>query len=121
MHMIVRQEQEKDQLYSNFINSLKSPETKKNYSYALKKYMDFHSMAQYSDLMRADREERIKQYVIHLSNKGVSKSWFMLLFASLKNFYEMNDVEDIKWRKLKRYVGEEQPKHEDRRYITLNA
>ena len=28
----------------------------------------------------------------------------------------MNDVEDIKWRKLKRYVGEEQPKHEDRRY-----
>ena len=28
----------------------------------------------------------------------------------------MNDIEDIKWRKLKRYVGEEQPKHEDRCY-----
>ena len=38
-------------------------------------------------------------------------------FASLKNFYEMNDVEDIKWKKLKRYAGEEQPKHEDRRYM----
>ena len=117
MHMIVRQEQEKDQLYSNFINSLKSPETKKNYSYALKKYMDFHSITKYPDLMLVDREDKIKQYVIHLSNKGVSKSWFMLLFASLKTFYEMNDVEDIKWRKLKRYVGEEQPKHEDRRYM----
>ena len=111
--MLVHQEV----LYSNFINFLKSPETKKNYSYALKKYMDFHSMSKYSDLMLADREDKIKQYVIHLSNKGVSTSWFMLLFSSLKNFYELNDVEDIKWRKLKRYVGEEQPKHEDRRYM----
>ena len=105
-----------EDLYSNFINSLKSPETKKNYSYALKKYMDFHNMKEYSDLMRVDREQKIKEYVIFLQKKGVSKSWFMLLFASLKNFYEMNDVEDIKWRKLKRYIGEEQPKHEDRRY-----
>ena len=79
--------------------------------------MDFHSMTKYSDLMLADREDKIKQYVIFLQKKGVSKSWFMLLFSSLKNFYEMNDVEDIKWRKLKRYVGEEQPKHEDRRYM----
>ncbi|MGB8159721.1 MAG: site-specific integrase, partial [Nitrososphaeraceae archaeon] len=106
-----------DNLFSNFINSLKSPETKKNYSYALKKYMDFHSMTKYSDLMLADREDKIKHYVIYLSNKGVSKSWFMLLFSSLKNFYEMNDVEDIKWKKLKRYAGEDQPKHEDRRYM----
>ena len=28
----------------------------------------------------------------------------------------MNDVEDIKWKKLKRFMGEEVPKHEDRRY-----
>ena len=105
-----------DQLYSNFINSLKSPETKKGYSYALKRFMDFHSITQYSDLMLADKEERIKRYVIHLNDKGMSKSWFITLFAVLKNFYEMNDVEDIRWKKLKRYVGEEQPKHEDRRY-----
>ena len=28
----------------------------------------------------------------------------------------MNDVENIKWRKLKRYIGEEIPEHEDRCY-----
>ncbi len=78
--------------------------------------MQYHSMSNYSDLLLADRESKIKEYVIYLQKKGVSKSWFMTLFASLKNFYEMNDVEDIKWRKLKRYEGEEQPKHEDRRY-----
>jgi integrase len=114
--MNLLEETEEDNLYSNFINSLKSPETKKGYSYALKRFMDFHSITQYSDLMLADKEERIKRYVIHLNNKGMSKSWFITLFASLKSFYEMNDIDDIKWRKLKRYVGEEQPKHEDRRY-----
>lgn len=106
-----------DNLFSNFINSLKSPETKKSYSYALRKYMSYHSLSNYSDLMLADKEQKIKEYVIHLNNRGVSKSWYMTLFASLKNFYEMNDVEDIKWNKLKRYQGEEQPKHEDRRYL----
>jgi site-specific recombinase XerD len=107
---------EEERLYSNFINSLKSEETKKNYSYALKKYMAYHTMKDYSDLMLADREEKIKQYVIYLQSRGVSKSKFKILFASLKNFYEMNDVEDIKWRKLKRFMGEEVPTHEDRCY-----
>jgi integrase len=105
-----------DHLFSNFINSLKSADTKKHYSYELKKYMEFHSMTDYSSLMVTDREDKIKQYVIHLSNQGASKSRFTILFAALKNFYEMNDVEDIKWRKLKRFMGEEVPKHEDRRY-----
>lgn len=79
--------------------------------------MSYHSMVNYSDLMLSDREQKIKEYVIYLQKKGMSKSWFMTLFASLKSFYEMNDVEDIKWKKLKRYIGEEQPKHEDRRYL----
>ena len=55
--------------------------------------MQFHSMKEYSDLMLSDRETKIKEYVIHLNNRGVSKSWFITLFAALKNFYEMNDVE----------------------------
>ena len=28
----------------------------------------------------------------------------------------MNDVENIKWKKLKRFIGEEVPEHDDRRY-----
>jgi site-specific recombinase XerD len=87
-----------DPLYSNFINSLKSADTKKHYSYNLKQYMKFHNITDYSSLMVTDREEKIKQYVIHLRNREASKSQFKILFATLKNFYEMNDVEDIKWR-----------------------
>ena len=66
--------------------------------------------------MASDKEEKIKEYVLHLRSKQASKTQFVQLFATLKNFYEMNDVEDIKWKKLKRFVGEEVPEHDDRRY-----
>ena len=58
--------------------------------------MQFHSITEYSSLMVTDKEERIKQYVLHLRSKEASKTQFVQLFATLKNFYEMNDVEDIK-------------------------
>jgi integrase len=105
-------------LFSNFINSLRSEATKKEYSAALRRYMKYHGMTKYSDMLLSDKGEKIKQYVIHLANKpgGTSKSGFFVLFAALRNFYEMNDIEDIKWRKMKRFTGEELPQHEDRCY-----
>jgi hypothetical protein len=66
--------------------------------------------------MVTDKEEKIKQYILHLRSKEASRTQFVQLFAVLKNFYKMNDVEDIKWRKLKRFIGEDVPEHEDRRY-----
>jgi len=107
---------EENPLYSNFINSLRAPDTKKHYTYILKQFMAFHKISDYYSLMVIDKEQKIKEYVIYLANQGTSKSTFRILFAALKNFYEMNDVDDIKWRKLKRFMGEELPKHEDRRY-----
>src|ERR1043166_4226038 len=108
--------QNEENLYSNFINSLRSEETKLNYAGALKRYMIYHRFTKYSDLMLADRESKIKDYVIHLNKKGTSKSGFGLVFAALRNFYQMNDSDDIKWDKLKRFKGEELPEHEDRAY-----
>jgi hypothetical protein len=54
--------------------------------------MKFHNFTEYSSLMLTDKEEKIKQFVVHLRIKEASKSQFKILFATLKNFYEMNDV-----------------------------
>ena len=35
---------------------------------------------------------------------------------ALQHFYEMNDIDNISWKKLKRFKGEETPTHEDRGY-----
>jgi len=104
---------EEKALYSNFINSLRSPVTKQVYSSELKQFMKYHSLTSYSSLM-VTPEDRIKEYVI--SMQGVSKAKFKILFAALKNFYEMNDVEGIRWNKLKRFCGESPALHEDRAY-----
>lgn len=110
------EDQNEEKLYSNFIESLRSEETKLDYAGALKRYMSYHGFTKYSDLMLADRETRIKDYIIYLNKKGTSKSGFILIFSALRNFYAMNDVDDIKWSKLKRFKGEELPEHEDRAY-----
>lgn len=78
--------------------------------------MTFHQMTTYSQMMVTDREDKIKQFVLHLVENNTSTSAIRITLAALRNFYLMNDVEDIKWYKLKRFMGEETVPHEDRRY-----
>lgn len=111
---------EEEQIYSNFINSLRSPKTKQNYTSALKQYMRFHGLENYSQLVSMSNFqifEAIKSFILDLVNRRSSTSNINMCLAALKNFYEMNDIEDIKWNKLKRFRGEETAFHEDRRYM----
>jgi hypothetical protein len=67
--------------------------------------MKFHSIESYSALLETpDIEEKIKQYIIDLVNRELSTSFMNIFVASLRNFFEMNDIENIKWRKLKRFM-----------------
>jgi integrase len=110
-------EQQKD-IYSNFIDSLKSHETKHLYAYFLKVFMKFHRLEEsdYSALF-VNPEQKIKEYLVYASNeKDYSKSHFAIMICTLKNFYQMNDVDTLNWNKLKRFVGETRPQHKDRAY-----
>ena len=48
--------------------------------------------------------------------RGCSTSNMNIHIYALDKFYDMNDIEDIRWRKLKRFRGEETEAHENRRY-----
>lgn len=61
-------------------------------------------------------EQKIKSYLISCSKKDYAKSHFTITMCALKNFYEMNDIDTIRWNKLKRFIGETKPQHEDRAY-----
>lgn len=79
--------------------------------------MKFHHIENYSSLLAAnDIEDKIKDYIISSVERQLSTSFIKIFLASIKNFFEMNDIENIKWRKLKRFMGEETPVHEDRCY-----
>lgn len=105
------------EIYSNFIDSLKSPATKKTYAHFLNVFMKFHHIpeGEYAALF-VDPERKIKQYLVEASKKDYSKNHFRVLMAALKNFYEMNDYDEIKWNKVKRFIGETKPPHVDRAY-----
>jgi site-specific recombinase XerD len=105
---------EEAEVYSNFINSLRSQCTKNTYERALKLFMRFHNIQSYSELVQIpipEVEEKIKAYIVHLVNKESSSSFMLIFMAAIKNFFEMNDIENKRWRKLKRFMGEETPKH----------
>jgi integrase len=118
MSVITKTELDKDnQAYSNFIDSLRSSKTKYIYDKAVKQFMKFHNIESYSILLGCpDIEEKIKQYLMNIRGRELSTSFMTIFLSVIKTFYEMNDIENIRWRKLKRFMGEETPRHEDRKY-----
>ena len=119
MSVITKTELDKDkQAYSNFIDSLRSSKTKDVYDKAVKQFMKFHNIESYSLLLLAkeDIEDKIKQYMMNIRSRELSTSFMTIFLSAIKTFYEMNDIENIRWRKLKRFMGEETPRHEDRKY-----
>jgi integrase len=118
MSVITKIELDKDKLvYSNFIDSLRSAKTKDVYDKALKAFMKFHNIEYYSLLLGSqDIEEKIKQYMMNIRSRELSTSFMTIFLSAIKTFYEMNDIENIRWRKLKRFMGEETPRYEDRKY-----
>jgi site-specific recombinase XerD len=108
---------QEDKIYSNFVNSLRSPRTKEVYDTTLRLFMKFHNIDSYSALLQLDDiQEKIKAYIIDMVNRELSTSFMNISLASLKNFFEMNEIENLGWHKLKRFMGEKTPEHEDRRY-----
>lgn len=105
--------------YSNFIDCLRAQRSKENYDRALKMFMIFHNITTYLQLLQMpipEVEEKIKTYILDSLIKELSTSFMKIFMAAIKNFFEMNEIENIRWRKLKRFMGEETPKNEDRCY-----
>lgn len=124
---------EEDKIWSNFINSLKSERTKITYEGYIKRFMQFHNITDYSSLLKlgvsittikngqiqtqiADIEDKIKSYFVERRKNNISTSDMTGFLASLRKFYEGNDIENIRWRKLSGYMGEVTPKNDDRCY-----
>lgn len=81
--------------------------------------MRFHKIDKYSDLiyMPADQiYESVKSFIMEMRVRNLSTSSMNSRLAGIKYFYDINDIEGIRWRKLNRFKGEETPEHEDRAY-----
>jgi len=80
-------------IYRNFLESLRSRQTKKLYDYELKKFIEYikgedHLISDYPKLIEA----QIIDYICDLKNKGLSQSTLSLAFSAISHFYTMNDI-----------------------------
>jgi integrase len=106
--------------FSNFINSIKSPETKEKYSYNFLKYTEYLKIERdnISDLLQKDVriiQSDIIEYIMKLRDEGYSYSSINVKLAAIFLFYEMNNIV-LNKKKISRYVGEHEKTVKDHAY-----
>ena len=106
--------------FSNFINAVKSPETKEKYSYNFLKYTEYLNIERDNlyELLKQDVkiiESNIIDYIMKLRNEGYSYSSINVKLVSIFLFYDMNDV-ILNKKKINRYLGEHTKTVKDRAY-----
>jgi integrase len=113
--------------YYNFINSIKSLETRKIYEFIIKKYMQFHNLQTIDELLSLAAinkdnpvvviEDRIIDWLVSLRGT-ITYGTRCTYLAALTTFYEINDI-NIRKKRIARFLGQESTrKYKDRAYTT---
>ena len=105
--------------YDNFINSLKSEETKQEYRKCLLKYLNHYktTLASMLSLPIGETENNLIDYIQMLKKQDLSRAYINVNFCALKHFYFMNSVV-INSVKIGKFLGEDIKKNNDRGYST---
>ncbi|MDR4510123.1 MAG: hypothetical protein MRJ93_00260 [Nitrososphaeraceae archaeon] len=112
------QEQQNNQdryYYSNFINSLKSKDTKSVYIRRVGYFMSFLGImeGEYSKLVdeldKKTIDDNIKSFLVYLRQErgGVSYRSASFYLDSIKKFYYVNSDYEFKWKLIKMYLGDD--------------
>jgi hypothetical protein len=75
-----------------FLESIKSDDTKKQYTYALKKFFDFVGSEGGLPNDRKEIEKKIIEYIIFLKKEGMSYYGLSNYIVPIKSYYAINDV-----------------------------
>lgn len=88
--------------YFNFVNSINSEQTRRQYEYSLTQFLK-HYKIDLDSFLRLSQKE-ISDFIInYLVNKKISRQYKIVIFSAIKHCCEMNDV-ILNWKKLKKFV-----------------
>ena len=102
--------------YFNFINSLRSPNTKTTYIQCLKQYMQYRKVKAVDELLIGDQrllQSNIIEYLVSLQQ--ISHGTRYLYAAVLRHFYDINDIL-LNWKKINAFLGQSNKVVHDRAY-----
>ena len=103
--------------YQNFINSLKSKETRSVYARVFRKYLHDNNVTIETllNLPVKDSEQLLINHIEKSKAQDKSHSYLNQVFCSIKHFYVMNDIR-INKEKISKFLGESGRKNTDRGY-----
>ena len=93
--MLVQQED----VYLNFVDSIKSDVTRKIYEYNLRLFMDFCGVDKFEDLI--GQQNQIIPYLMSARQKKLSYNSISTRLNAIYHFYDMNDV-SLNKKKIKK-------------------
>jgi integrase len=102
--------------YFNFINSLKSPNTKTTYIQCLKQFMQYRKVKTVEELLIGDQrllQSNIIGYLVSLQQ--ISHGTRYLYAEVLRHFYDINDIL-LNWKKINAFLGQNNKVVNDRAY-----
>jgi integrase len=105
--------------YSNFINTCRSPVTRKHYIKSLEYFMKFLRLDSYEKLLNSDPkliQRNICDYIVFLKSKNLSYPTISAYISAIRKFYDMNDVITLNWKKIHSFEPEPELRIEDRPY-----
>jgi integrase len=112
-------QQEQGEAYKNFINSINSAITRKEYNANFSYFMAYCKIANHEDMLSISQpvlEGLIRDYIIHLRHKrNLSPSTISSYIVPISHFYQMNDV-TINWKKLNKFKAKYYSVTEDKPY-----
>jgi len=91
--------QKENEVYLNFINSIKSDVTRKIYEYNLKLFLEFCGIDKFEDLI--GQETMIIPYLMSLREKKLSYNSISTRLNAIYHFYDMNDI-SLNKKKIKK-------------------
>ena len=105
-----------EEIYFNFINSIKSDVTKKIYETHVKMYLKFCNLTRLSDLLSiADPQKKIIEYIMSLRERGLASNSISTWLLGIYHLYEMNDIA-LNKKKINMFKGEFSRRVIDRAY-----
>jgi integrase len=106
--MLVQQQQQES--YFNFVNSINSDVTRKNYEYCLSKFLKNCNL-DLDSLLKLPQLDLSNPIVKYLVSQRISSQYKTVIMATIKHACEMNDV-ILNWKKLKKFIKSEKTDNE---------
>jgi integrase len=98
-----------------FLESIKSEDTKKQYTYCLKKFFDFVGSEGELPKDRKEIENKIIEYIIFLKKEGMSYYGLSNYIVPIKSYYAINDI-TLNVKKIGKFMPECKRARKDKSY-----